>query len=182
MAEEHPITPKGRPGLLARDITYLGIATALVFILQIVIAPIPNVEPVSFLLVLYTLHFKKKTLFVIYAFALLEGIWYGFHIWWIMYLYVWTILWLAVTLFSHKGKKRNALFWAAVSGVFGISFGFFCSFPYVALGGIQMAYSWWLAGLPWDIPHGIGNFLVMLVLFYPIDRIMTALRLDRIGG
>lgn len=43
-----------------------------------------------------------------------------------------------------------------------------------------MAYSWWLAGLPWDIPHGIGNFLVMLVLFYPLDRIMTALRLSRI--
>jgi len=156
------------------------VAAAIVFVLQIIIAPIPNVEPVSLLMLLYTLHFRKKTLFVIYAFALLEGIWYGFHIWWIMYLYVWTILWAVVMLCSRQGKTHNALFWAVVSGLFGLAFGFLCSFPYVALGGIQMAYSWWLAGLPWDIPHGIGNFLVMLVLFYPLDRIMTALRLSRI--
>ena len=90
------------------------------------------------------------------------------------------LLWAVVMLCSRQGKTHNALFWAVVSGLFGLAFGFLCSFPYVALGGIQMAYSWWLAGLPWDIPHGIGNFLVMLVLFYPLDRIMTALRLSRI--
>ena len=136
MAEPRKTSPKRRPWLLARDVTYLAAAAAIVFVLQIVIAPVPNIEPVSLLMLLYTLHFRKKTLFVIYAFALLEGIWYGFHIWWIMNLYVWTILWAVVMLCSRKGKRRNALFWSVVSGLFGLAFGFLCSFPCVALGGI----------------------------------------------
>lgn len=168
---------KKRPGLSARDITFLGLAAGLVFALQVAMASLPNIEPVSLLFVLYTLHFRKKTLLAIYAFALLEGVWYGFHLWWIMYLYVWTILWAVVTLLSRKGRRHGALFWAVVSGLYGLSFGFFCSFPYVVLGGIKMAWSWWLAGLAFDALHGVGNFVLMLFLFHPLDRIMTILKL-----
>lgn len=166
-----------RPGRSARDITFLALATALTFSLQIAMASLPNVEPVSLLILLYTLHFRKKTLLVIYAFALLEGVWYGFHLWWVMYLYVWTILWAVVMALSRKGRTHGPLFWAVVSGLFGLAFGFFCSFPYVALGGLKMAYSWWLAGLVFDLAHGVGNFVLALVLFYPLNRVMTALKL-----
>lgn len=155
----------------------MALATALAFSLQIAMASLPNIEPVSLLVLLFTLHFRKKTLLMIYAFALLEGIWYGFHLWWVMYLYVWTILWGVVMALSAGGRRHGALFWAVVSGLFGLSFGFFCSFPYVALGGIQMAWSWWMAGLVFDVAHGVGNFVLALVLFYPLDRVMTALRL-----
>lgn len=161
----------------ARDITFLALATALIFSLQIALASLPNVELVSLLLILYTLHFGRKTLLVIYAFALLEGVWYGFHLWWVMYLYVWTILYLAAALLSRGGRRHGALFWAVVSGLFGLSFGFFCSFPYVALGGLSMAKSWWLAGIPFDINHGVWNFILALVLFLPLDRAMTALKI-----
>ncbi|MCD7733809.1 MAG: hypothetical protein LUG47_08780 [Clostridiales bacterium] len=166
-----------RPGLIARDVTTLGMATALVFALQIAMSGLANVEPVTLLILLYTLHFRKKALFVIYAFALLEGIWYGFHIWWVMYLYVWTVLWLVVTLLSRRGRRHGALFWAVVAGLYGLAFGFLCSFPYVALGGVKMAWSWWLAGLPFDAVHGGANFVLTLVLFTPLDRVMTMLRL-----
>ncbi|MBQ9166635.1 MAG: hypothetical protein IJX71_06930, partial [Oscillospiraceae bacterium] len=74
-------------------------------------------------------------------------------------------------------KGHGAFFWAVVSGLFGLSYGFFCSFPYVALGGIEMAYSWWLAGLPFDLTHGAGTFVLALVLFHPLDRVMRALKL-----
>lgn len=166
-----------RPGLTARDVTVLGLATALVFSLQIAMAGLPNIEPVSLLILLYTLYFRKKTLLVIYAFALLEGVWHGFHLWWVMYLYVWTILWAVVMLLSRKGRRHGAFFWAVVSGLFGLSFGFFCSFPYAATGGLKMAWSWWLAGLSFDVLHGAGNFVLALVLFHPLDRAMSALRL-----
>lgn len=154
----------------------MALATALAFSLQIAMAGLPNIEPVSLLILLFTLHFRKKTLLMIYAFALLEGVWYGFHLWWVMYLYVWTVLWAAVMLLSRKGRKHRAPFWALVSGLFGLSFGFFCSFPYVVTGGLKMAYSWWLAGLAFDVAHGVGNFVLALVLFYPLDRVMHALK------
>ncbi|MCD8144192.1 MAG: hypothetical protein LUD79_02435 [Oscillospiraceae bacterium] len=159
-----------RPGLAVRDITFLALATALIFALQIALAGLPNIEVVSLLFLLYTLHFRAKTLFVIYAFALLEGVWYGFHIWWVMYLYVWTILWAVVMLLSRKGRKHGAFFWAVINGLYGLAFGFFCSFLYVAMGGLKVAYSWWLAGLPFDAAHGVGNFVTALVLFVPLNR------------
>ncbi len=159
-----------KPGLTVRDVTFLALATALIFALQIALASLPNIEVVSLLVLLYTLHFRGKALFIIYAFALREGGWYGFHIWWGMYLYVWTILWAAVMLLSRKGRRHGAFLWATVNGLYGLAFGFFCSFPYVAMGGVKMAYSWWLAGLPFDAAHGVGNFVTALVLFVPLDR------------
>ena len=172
---------RARPGLTARDVTALSLAIALVFVLQIAMAPLPNLEPVTLLFVLYTLHFGRKTLLIVYAFALLEGVYYGFHLWWVMYLYVWTILYLIVRLLSRE-KRHGALFWAVTVGLYGLAFGFLCCFPYVALGGIEMALSWWIAGIPFDIPHGIGNFVIMLVLFHPLDRVMTLLRLGEPGS
>lgn len=167
-----------RGNFSARDITIQALCAALMFALQAAMAGLPNIEPVSLLVLVFTICFRKKTLLAIYAFALLEGIWYGFHIWWIMYLYVWTILWAVVIFFSRKGKRRGAFFWAVVSGLFGLSYGFFCSFPYVALGGLGMAYSWWLAGIPFDVTHGAGNFVLALVLFHPLDRVMGVLKLS----
>ncbi len=158
-----------KPGLAVRDVTFLALATALIFALQIALASLPNIEVVSLLVLLYTLHFRAKALFIIYAFALLEGVWYGFHIWWVMYLYVWTILWAVVMLLSRKGRRHGAFLLATVNGLYGLAFGFFCSFPYVAMGGVKMAYSWWLAGLPFDVAHGVGNFVTALVLFVPLD-------------
>ncbi len=43
-------------------------------------------ECVTLLFILYTLYFRKRTLYIIYAFALLEGMVYGFGLWWFMYL------------------------------------------------------------------------------------------------
>lgn len=35
-----------------------------------------------------------------------------------------------------------------------------------------MAFTWWVAGIPWDIVHGVSNFIICLVLYRPIDLAM----------
>ena len=30
------------------------------------------------------------------------------------------------------------------------------------------AFTWWVSGIPWDVAHGISNFVLMLVLYRPI--------------
>ena len=82
----------------ARGIAVLAVCAALVFALQVALAGIPNGECVTLLFLLYTLYFRRRTLYIIYTFALLEGVTYGFGIWWFMYLYVWIILWAVVML------------------------------------------------------------------------------------
>ena len=84
--------PPERAGRGAKTIAVLAVCTALVFALQVALAAIPNGECVTLLFILYTLYFRKRTLYIIYAFALLEGMVYGFGLWWFMYLHVWTIL------------------------------------------------------------------------------------------
>lgn len=152
-----------------RELAELAVCTALIFGLQAALAVLPNIEAVSLLVILYTRWFRRKALWVIYAFALLEGMFYGFQLWWLTYLYVWTLLWLAATLFGKK--PRAAPFWAAVGGGFGLVFGFLCSFPYLAVGGLKTAFSWWIAGIPFDLVHSCSNFLLILILYRPLDTL-----------
>ncbi|MGN0507072.1 MAG: hypothetical protein ACI4FZ_10970 [Lachnospiraceae bacterium] len=156
--------------LSVKDIVLIALLSALLLISQVALAPIPNVELVSLLLILYTMFFQKKTLYIIYVFVLLEGILYGFGMWWFCYLYVWTILWGITMLLK---SEQNALFWALVSGFFGLAFGTLCSVPYFLTGGIEMGLGWIVSGLPFDITHGIGNFVVALLLFRPLHYALS---------
>ena len=46
-----------------------GMLAALTFALQVVMAPLPNIEPVSLLVMLFAVIFGWKSLYSIYAFA-----------------------------------------------------------------------------------------------------------------
>ena len=81
----------------------MGLLAAILLIGQVGMAFLPNIEPVSTLIILYTLTHKKYTFYIIYVFVLLEGILYGFGIWWISYLYIWSILAL------HRRRKDRYL-------------------------------------------------------------------------
>jgi energy-coupling factor transport system substrate-specific component len=101
-----------------KDIVLIGMMSAMMFAIQVAMAilPLPNVELTSLLVIVFALVFGYKALFIIYIFVLLEGIFYGFHIWWVNYLYVWTVLFFVARLFR---RKRSSLFWAVISGVYG---------------------------------------------------------------
>ena len=133
--------PPERAGRGAKTIAVLAVCTALVFALQVALAAIPNGECVTLLFILYTLYFRKRTLYIIYAFALLEGMVYGFGLWWFMYLYVWTILWAVVTLLGRR--PRPALFWAVTAAFSG------CATAFCVLCPISS----WAAGR-WLFPGG----------------------------
>lgn len=148
-----------------RDIVICGIFAAILLVAQVALAFLPNIELVSLLVIVYTLVFGKKTIPIIYAFALLEGVIYGFGIWWIMYLYVWTILYVIARIFR---KNESSVFWAVVGGLYGLCYGMLCSLPYFIGGGIGAGIAWWIRGIPYDILHGVGNFIVIAVLFKPI--------------
>ena len=148
-----------------RELVLLSLLAALLLVAQVALAFLPNIEVVSILIILYTLFFKKKTLYVIYLFALLEGLIYGFGTWWIMYLYVWTILW-GIAMFLQK--ERSPIIWAFISGFFGLAYGTLCSVPYFFIGGVKTGLAWIAGGLMFDVTHGIGNFIVALVLFKPL--------------
>ncbi len=159
---------------MAKSKTYelilMGMLTGILFMGQVILAFLPNVEIVTFLILLYALVFGRKVFIMIYTFVLLEGIFYGFGLWWINYLYIWSILAVVVLLLK---RQRSPVFWSLVTGFFGLCFGALCALPYFFIGGPAAVFSYWITGIPYDIPHCIGNAVLCLLLFKPAYYILN---------
>lgn len=163
---------RGNPPVNIRGLVTMAALSAILLIGQLGMAFLPNIEPVSTLIILYTLAYKKQVFPIIYTFVLLEGILFGFGIWWVSYLYIWSILALIVLLLR---KMDAALLWAVVSGAFGLSFGALCAIPYLISGGPGAAFSYWTSGIPYDVLHCAGNFVLTLVLYRPLLTLLRRL-------
>lgn len=160
------------------DIVVIGMMSSVLLAVQFALSFLPNVELVSLLIILYTLIFGKKTLYIVYVFVILEGLVYGIGLWWFNYLYVWAILFIITLLMK---KIHSQLIWAVISGIYGLSFGALCSIPYFITGGIPSGAAYWIAGIPFDILHGISNFAIAFALFDPLyyilDKINTRMKM-----
>lgn len=159
--------------LTARDITIMALMVAIIEVSKVALAQIPNVELTSFWVIMFTLYFGTRIFYVIPVFILIEGMMYGFGLWWIMYLYAWPMLALVVLLLR---KMNTAWDWSFVSGMFGLLFGFLCAIPYIFTSGFAGAVAWWIAGIPWDFVHGMANFVIMLVLYKPMKLVMSKMQ------
>ena len=135
---------------------------------------LPNVELVSLLVILYTLVFGKETFLTVTVFNLFELIQWGFGTWWFSYLYVWPLLCL-ITLILKKLIKEEILVWAIVSGCFGLIFGSLFAIVYIPI-NLSYALTYWISGLPWDVWHGVCNFILMLVLGKPLYLLLIRMK------
>lgn len=156
----------------AIHIATMGALSAILLVGQLGMSFLPNIEPVSTLIILYTLVYKKQVFPIIYAFVLLEGIIFGFGIWWVSYLYIWSILALLVLALQ---KMDSAVRWAVVSASFGLAFGALTAIPYLISGGLYAAFTYWTNGIPFDILHCIGNFVLTLALYKPLLHLLQRL-------
>ena len=159
--------------LTSRDIAFMGMAVAIIEACKLVMQGLPNIEVTSFFVMLFTLILGKRMLLVVPAFTLIEGCIYGFGIWWVMYLYAWPLLAFVTWLVR---KKDSVFLYSIISGMFGLFFGALCSIPYFFIGGFAMMFNWWIAGIPFDLIHGASNFVIMLLLYRPVRKVM-----DNIG-
>lgn len=143
---------------------------------------LPNIHPLAMFVMVFTVVYRFKALIPIYMFVLLSGLYYGFQLWWIPYLYIWTYMW-AVTMLLPKNMPRKVavIVYPLVCAFFGITYGT----VYAPAQAIMFGYDfpttikWIIAGLPWDMIHGFGN-LGMGLLVYPLSR--TLMRLEKKGN
>lgn len=167
------------------QITLIGMMVAVIEVCKAALSFLPNIELTSFWLIMFTLFFGWRIVFVVPVFILMEGVIYGFGLWWIMYLYAFPLLILIAWIFR---KRDNVWLWSILSAVFGLSFGFLCAIPYVVIGaadggivnGLYAGFTWWVAGIPWDIMHCAGNFVLMAVLYQPVKSVMNKLPVDKV--
>lgn len=154
------------------EVALFGVLGGLTFAAKEIMAGLPNIEPVSLMVMLFAVTFGKKALYPIYVFVALEFALYGFSLWSIDYLYIWLVL--AIAAYLLRGMT-NPLGWALLSGVFGLLFGALCTPVCLLVGDWAFAVSWWINGIPFDLLHCGGNFVIALALFCPLRRLMARL-------
>lgn len=161
-----------KPKLTLLEVTLFGILGALTFGLKFVMSGLPNIEPVSLMVMLFAVVFGRKCLYPIYVYVAMEILVYGIQDWNINYLYIWALLALAAWLMR---SMKHPLGWALLSAVFGLLFGALCAPVKLFMGGPGYALSWWISGIPYDVLHCVGNFIMALLLFVPLRKLLEML-------
>ena len=158
--------------LTIREITLFAVLGAMMFALQVVMAPLPNIEPVSLLVMIFAAVFGWKALYPVYVFVVMEILFYGISTWNIYYLYVWAVLAFAAIAMR---KQTQPLAWALLSAVYGLMFGALCGIVDIFIGGFGYAAAKWVSGIPFDLLHCGGNFVIALIMFRPLRTALEKL-------
>lgn len=162
--------------LTTREIAIFGMLGAVMYASKMIMEFLPNLHLLGTFTVAFTVVYRKKALYPIYTYVILNGIFCGFATWWIPYLYLWTVLWGAVMLLpKNMPKKAQALIYMAICAAHGFLFGTLYAPMQAVLYGFsfQQTMTWIIAGLPWDCIHGISNFFSGILIM----PIISALRL-----
>lgn len=155
--------------LTVREMVLFGILGSMTFGAKYVMSFLPNIEPVSLCVMLYAVVFGRKWVYPVYLYVGLEILFYGLGIWNLNYLYTWAIL---AVIAGFLRNMEGSLGWAMVSGVFGLAFGALCGIVDVFIGGFPYAVAKWISGIPFDISHCAGNFIMALLLFQPLRTLL----------
>lgn len=147
---------------------------AVMYVSKLLMEFLPNIHLLGAFVVAFTVVYRKKALYPIYVFVLLIGLFNGFNMWWIPYLYIWTVLWgLVMLLPKELPKKWQPLIWMSVSALHGFLYGTLYAPVQALIFGLNFKgmIAWIIAGFPWDVTHGISNFICGLLIM-PIVMVL----------
>jgi energy-coupling factor transport system substrate-specific component len=163
--------------LKLREMAVFAMLGTVMFCSKIIMEALPNIHLLGMLTMTYTIAFRKKALIPIYIYIMLNGLYAGFSLWWMPYLYIWTILW-AVTMLLPRNmpKKAKCVVYPLVCALHGILFGILYSPAQALMFGLnfEQMVAWIISGLPWDVIHGVGNFFAGLLIF-PLSELLKRL-------
>ena len=152
---------------------------------KIVMEAVPNVHLLGMFTMLLTVVYRRRALYPIYTYVLLNGVYAGFASWWLPYLYIWTVLWGVVMLLpKNMPRKAAAVVYPLVCALHGLAFGTL----YAPLQALMYGYDWrgmltWISlGFPMDVLHAVGNLAAGLLIL-PLSDLLRKLNVRfRIGA
>ena len=142
---------------------------------KIAMEALPNIHLIGVFVITLTAVYRKKALYPIYIFALTFGLYYGFDLWWLPHLYVWTALWGAAMLLPEKlpGKLRP-LIYMSLCAAHGLLYGVLYAPTQALIYGLNFrsTLAWIAAGFPFDLIHAVSNFFCGVLIL----RLISLLR------
>ena len=168
--------------LTVRETVLFAMLGALMFASDIAMEALPNIHVVGVFIVAITVAYRWKALYPLYIYVFLNGLYAGFSMWWVPYLYVWTVLWGAVMLLPKRMPKRIApVVYMTAAGLHGLLFGVIYSPCQALLMGfsLEQTVAWIGAGFYFDLVHGISNFCLGILIVPLINTLRLA---DKVEG
>ncbi len=163
--------------LKIREIAVFGMLGALMYASKMLMEVLPNIHLLGVFTMAFTVVYRKKALYPIYTYVLLNGIFSGFATWWIPYLYVWAVLWGVTMLLPKKMPAVvQPVVYMLVNACHGLLFGVLYAPVQALVYGLSFegTLAWIAAGFPFDITHGISNFICG-ILIVPIVHVLRRL-------
>ena len=150
---------------------------AVMFTSKIVMEGLPNIHLLGVLTIVYTIVYRKKALVPIYVYVMLDGVMQGLSVWWLPYLYAFTILWAITMLFPKKMPRSvGTVVYPAVCALHGLFFGTLYAPVLIWVQGFDLTQTitWLSAGLSFDLLHFFGNLMAGLLIL-PLSELLKRL-------
>ena len=157
--------------LKIKDIAIFAMLGALMYTSKLIMNALPNIHLIGVFIVAITAVYRVRALYPIYIFVFLTGLFEGFGLWWLPYLYIWALLWGAVMLLP---RNANPVFLILLCGLHGFLFGVLYA-PAQALIfnlSFKSTISWVIAGFPYDAVHGVSNLICGAILIIPLTKLL----------
>lgn len=168
---------KLRASARARELVVFSLLGALMLCSKLVMEALPNIHLLGMLTVAYTSVFRCRALIPIYVYVMLNGLLSGFSMWWIPYLYIWAILWALTMLVPRRAPTSlKCVLYPLLCGLHGFAFGTLYAPAQALMFGLsfEQMLAWVIAGLPFDLVHGMGNLAAGLLIL-PMSELLGRL-------
>lgn len=160
--------------LTTRELAVFSMLGAVMYASKMIMEALPNIHLLGTFITAFTVVYRRKALYPIYIFVLLMGLLHGFNAWWLPYGYIWTVLWGMVMLLPKRIPDRwQPVVYMTVSAVHGLLYGILYAPVQALVMGLNLegTVAWIMTGLPWDVMHGMSNF-VFGILIVPLVRVL----------
>ncbi len=164
-------------GLSLRETAVFGMLGGLMYASKLIMEMLPNVHLIGVFIVAITVVYRKKALYPLYTFVFLTGLFGGFSLWWIPYLYIWLPLWAGTMLLPKDMPKAAApIVYSLICSAHGFLYGILYAPSQALIFGLnfESTLAWIAAGLPFDLIHGISNFICGLLIVPVIKALRIA--------
>ncbi|AYE60610.1 hypothetical protein BC335_0051 [Lactobacillus helveticus] len=154
-----------------RQIALMAMLTAMCVVLRIFkVIPIPNVQPVTDILMIVTLTLGIGSGILLAALTMfISNIYLGFGIWTIPQILAYVGCVLTIALLAKVLPIQNH-FWMqlALATFLGWEYGFLVDLGMTIFGGFPAFIAYLVSSFAFDTYHAIGNFAFYFVLYKPV--------------
>ncbi|MBA1392366.1 ECF transporter S component [Lactobacillus sp. XV13L] len=155
-----------------KKVALLAILTAMCVALRLFkIIPMPNVQPVTAILMIVTLNVGLGFGFVLAILTMVvSNIYLGFGIWTIAQILAYGGCILTVALLAKVTPlKKHFTLQLIVAAFLGWEYGCFVDFGMSIFGGFQAFLAYWAGSLTFDTYHAVGNLIFYPILYKPLN-------------